>query len=641
MKHIIFAVHGVRTFGDWHKQLRKLVLSKKNPIFPATDTVEFVSYDYGYFGFPQFFSAKRKREAVDAWTDILLECSSDIESAQIHIFAHSFGTYLVLNSLLSNELPEKIFVRNVVFAGSALPPDAFSNSFALLKNRVGRLVNDCGIRDSALLATLLVLGTGMAGRVGLHGPKGSVLQNRFFDYGHSSYFDLPFDDPKSHFHKYWRPILLNNSEQDHDCRPSEPPLMDRVVRTLGEHGGRVTILTYLATTISIFTLVVFLWLSAVAAKELAVKNEMSALSAQKDAIFKSSEIRRIVLGVVDELNFNWPPDILSPDYHHLSAFKEVKELKGSEFDVNSEVLQALIDNNGFQPAKLNGKIVFAFRGAKLKPVTKRSETKKLRMIDVRPDHNSYKSVVVVYDANTKTVIGFPASTVPSKRFIARAALNGGKGAGLIVSGYYEYVVRPLHTGQKPRIGNLGNDQEVVVRRTEDKSYEIVDITSLGAPRYPIRPSWNSKDLNSAGSIVIPGNQSRSPPYEFSGAFFDFRKALGLSSAPNLANDHGKKLGVVVLTGMDAAIASHLLQSDNRHGKNLISRYLTRIRFGSTGSRVSRLQKILGLPISGVADSKTIAALSQMQYEKFGWWDGIYSPNMDAALDFCVFVNRGC
>ena len=76
----------------------------------------------------------------------------------------------------------------------------------LMRDGVGRLVNECGKRDVALLVNQAApLMTGMAGRVGFVGFENDRLHNRYHDFGHSDYFKGDFMQSK------WVPLITEKS----------------------------------------------------------------------------------------------------------------------------------------------------------------------------------------------------------------------------------------------------------------------------------------------------------------------------------------------------------------------------------------------------------------------------------------------
>ena len=84
-----------------------------------------------------------------------------------------------------------------------------------MERSVQRVVNDCGAKDNVLLLNqLLVLFTGMAGRLGFNGGTGRTFRNRFFDFGHSGYFVANGRPDDSFMQHYWVPLLLTNDEPE-------------------------------------------------------------------------------------------------------------------------------------------------------------------------------------------------------------------------------------------------------------------------------------------------------------------------------------------------------------------------------------------------------------------------------------------
>jgi hypothetical protein len=376
-------------------------------------------------------------------------------------------------------------------------------------------------------------------------------------------------------------------------------------------------------------------------QQAAEKEAKAAKIAQANAERRGSEIKRLILDLSSEIGKVWPLDALSPDYQHLAGFGAVQNLRGKEFVLTPKSIELLISSSGFEPVVLDGKLIVTLRGATFVDPPQ-VESEQLRLRDDRPDHTTFKSVVVVYNRAAGRLTGFVASTVPSLTLIKAALARGGQGANLMPTGCYEYVVRSTYTGSGPRPGNLGQDEEIVVRRTTgNPSYEIIDPVSLGSPRNNLHPSFRAAGFSSAGTTQIPGSQARDHPFAFSGPFEAFRGALGLSPGPDLTVDHGKKLGLVMFTGLDAAVAGMAVEQGSQMADEERVKLLERIRFGSKGNRVKKLQEALGVPIDSRMNPKTVEALARLQFDKLGWWDGIYSPRMDELLGFCVYRGKHC
>jgi hypothetical protein len=140
-----------------------------------------------------------------------------------------------------------------------------------------------------------------------------------------------------------------------------------------------------------------------------------------------------------------------PDYRHLDT-----SLAGSTFDLHPEDLDLLIKANEFSP--LDGKLVFALRGASLGGVAKRENSAFITITDQRPDHRVPRCVIGVYDRAAKTLSAYQASTVPNAAYVFRCyqmAKAGTPIAGLtgniLPTGCYTYTVGPHHPGTSREI----------------------------------------------------------------------------------------------------------------------------------------------------------------------------------------------
>ena len=114
----------------------------------------------------------------------------------------------------------------------------------------------------------------------------------------------------------------------------------------------------------------------------------------------------------------------------------------------------------------------------------------------------------------------------------------------------------------------------------------------------------------------------------SGLWARFRRALGLGAVPTAAED-GRQFSCVLLTGLDAAIAARLQAAGTLTDPAVAGAALGRLRFGSQGAEVARLQTFLGLApdVSQKMGPVTRAALVRWQQNRLGWADGIWSPEM--------------
>ena len=137
---------------------------------------------------------------------------------RIDIVAHSFGTYLAAKALYSLRKGAGPRIHTLILAGSVLP--SLFDWPTLVPRHVGRVINECGIRDGVLWMSQAVPLLGMAGRAGFYGMTGTTLRNRFFDVGHSGYFQHGGTSSDTFMRDQWLPLLLGNLEAGHDQRPT-------------------------------------------------------------------------------------------------------------------------------------------------------------------------------------------------------------------------------------------------------------------------------------------------------------------------------------------------------------------------------------------------------------------------------------
>jgi tetratricopeptide (TPR) repeat protein len=179
-KHLVITVHGIRTAGDWQALLEKMLKEDRS------EAIEVVPYKYNYFSALAFLFPLLRWIAARRFRARLLSELEKHPDARVDIVAHSFGTYLVGQAIRS--IPRPRGIHTIILAGSVLKP-SFPWHLYARAGQVGRVVNECGIKDSILvLSQGFVLGMGMAGRVGFIGLMDEQLVNRYHPFGHSGYF---------------------------------------------------------------------------------------------------------------------------------------------------------------------------------------------------------------------------------------------------------------------------------------------------------------------------------------------------------------------------------------------------------------------------------------------------------------------
>ncbi|AZO79331.1 MULTISPECIES: hypothetical protein [unclassified Bosea (in: a-proteobacteria)] len=351
------------------------------------------------------------------------------------------------------------------------------------------------------------------------------------------------------------------------------------------------------------------------------------------------EIEALAVPGVSPDSVKWnPDDSRQPDYAHLDGAPI-----GQTFTLRPGDLEQLITMNGFRvlgdPAE--ARIIFMLRGARLANSDKALDHEALLLTDQRPDHRSFRCVIGVYDRARQRLSAFKASTVPNAHYVFKCfslANQPAKWIGNILpTGCYTFTVGTHKRGQPGEIPEVlrlstsaaGASTVLVLRSLSDLIYDTMDHWQTTAPGDNIHPGQMSSGFSSAGCLTLPGFWRAGV---HSGLWKEFRDAIGLAAG----NNDGKQYSGVLLTGTDAALAASLRERAAPQGDIEVA--LRRLRYGSRGEAVGKLQDALGLdrdtdPMLGPI---TRMALVQRQQTMFGKADGILSPQSATALGLDVF-----
>lgn len=357
--------------------------------------------------------------------------------------------------------------------------------------------------------------------------------------------------------------------------------------------------------------------------------------------------------LIDVLPKGWPSDDLrSPDYRHIAGIAEGKESVAGTFELTAQAVEVLLAWNSFSPIALNGKIVLVLRGAELLGPAQLESSLKLR--DVRPDHQSLRSVFIVYDRAAQRLTAFPGATEPNISAL-RSYLRNKKGfngawSHLLPTGAFTYqigIYLQSKSVERQRPGSLVEYGRMkLVRRTaNDLSFDVWDEWETNKPVGSAvalcgRGSEKGQEFSSYGTLCLMGSiEGELNKRNYTGPIAGFRAALDLD-ARNLGADDGKEVDVVLLTGLEAAVASRY-SAANGAGDPKQARHLFRLRQGSKGEFVRRLQAGLGLEPTGIFDWQTALALVERQQKQLGWSDAIISPEVERQLSLCVFDMETC
>ncbi|MDW3713383.1 MULTISPECIES: hypothetical protein [unclassified Pseudomonas] len=199
---ILISAHGIRTYGKWQDQL-SLEISKYSKSF------EFFEVKYGFFDILSFaipFLRNRKIRMISNRVKNILDNN---KGKEIFIVAHSFGTLIISEALKS---ASRDSIEAVFLCGSPLSHNQ-DIDHVVAASKV--TTNECGTTDFILiLARVLLLGLGDAGRVGFARETSSRFINRYFKGGHSLYFQ-DLKDEKRFYEKYWLPTMITGCKVEH------------------------------------------------------------------------------------------------------------------------------------------------------------------------------------------------------------------------------------------------------------------------------------------------------------------------------------------------------------------------------------------------------------------------------------------
>lgn len=206
---VVLLIHGIQTDGAWHKLVEKELCS-----LPNTNV-----HGLGYNFVSAFQLASPIRGTpIKKVTQDIRDARSMEPNAKFMVIAHSFGSY-ILSRILATA-PDINFSR-IVLCGCIIPADYPWGLYTkgMDKNSV---LNDVGTRDFyPVLATFSSFGYGSSGRKGFQAPH---VKDRFFDYGHSDFFE-----PKNnHISTYWKPFIATGEVIDSAWDQDRPKLTNRI-----------------------------------------------------------------------------------------------------------------------------------------------------------------------------------------------------------------------------------------------------------------------------------------------------------------------------------------------------------------------------------------------------------------------------
>ena len=313
-----------------------------------------------------------------------------------------------------------------------------------------------------------------------------------------------------------------------------------------------------------------------------------------------------------------------------------------QFKITAADIELLIKANGFDPKGPDGKIVFAFRGASLIDKDDRENDGMVAAVDAiqleetRPDHKNFRCTIGFLNRQTGKISAFRASTVPNAKYMTNYYMwnnglggNSATGANMMPTGCYVYrmgahgggrIYPALRLTDPEQLAEDG--QACVYRSKNDLTFKTDDIFDHCTPYNNIHCAYAYDSFSSAGCQTICGPNGEGPWGQFQAVL----KTMKVNT----------RIDYVMLTGRDAALAAWLRETGKAGDADMVAKWLGRLRPGSRGEAVGRLQQQLGMTPSGYFGPGTKKKLGETQQSKGLLRDGIWSPRSEDKLGWSVF-----
>jgi hypothetical protein len=339
----------------------------------------------------------------------------------------------------------------------------------------------------------------------------------------------------------------------------------------------------------------------------------------------------------------WPSrDETSTEYAHLATLGAPVS-----FELTPEAIEVLIAANRFDPEKEQSIFALGIRGSFLTSDGHEAERRdRISVTETRPDHVHFKCTVGFYHRAEGKITLYAGSTVPCPYYMRNYHLRmTGKahqtteGCNLMPCGCYlsrvgthsKGTIDPAVRTTDP-VDPLADGWVTVLRSSSDVGFGTHDLWDRTRPYDNIHCSYYLNEspkheafFSSAGCTTVRGRKGSSTD-----PFGKFQKTL-------LQIGKGRRIDYLLLTGKEYALAAESLRPE---GSGASASSLTRLRTGSLGEEVRRLQQKLGFVGSGYFGASTKKALAEYQRSHGVTSDGIYSPDLDAKFQWNVFQTAG-
>ncbi|GLO54759.1 hypothetical protein PPUJ20066_07950 [Pseudomonas putida] len=190
--HIIILIHGIHTNGSWQQDVQEQM--------DGVPHLRVQKVGYELVTGLQFAFLSRS-SAIKKVLHEIRTIKREEPIAKLSIIAHSFGTYIT-SKIIATQADLRF--EKIITCGSVMPRDYNWVKHAPYA-RHGDIINDVGTNDWwPIAANCFSLGYGASGNQGF---QSAAVVDRYFEYGHSDFFE-PEND---HIRKFWRPIFEKGS----------------------------------------------------------------------------------------------------------------------------------------------------------------------------------------------------------------------------------------------------------------------------------------------------------------------------------------------------------------------------------------------------------------------------------------------
>jgi len=200
-KKAIISLHGIRTRGEWQKNLSSIVSAESWTYFPL---------DYGHFSGLQFAIPFIRRAKIEWFREQFNNITPQLNGVTPSVVAHSNGTYIVAEALLKYR---GLKVDKIILCGSIVRQD-FPWKTIFERNQATLVRNEIGGKDfwSGIVRRVAGKDTGPSGKHGFVESHNRLVEDTFPEYEHSDVFGY------EHYREFWLPFLnqIQSYENDKD-----------------------------------------------------------------------------------------------------------------------------------------------------------------------------------------------------------------------------------------------------------------------------------------------------------------------------------------------------------------------------------------------------------------------------------------